>query len=114
MKALRWLTSQSYGSIYVNFGDLISVRQYFDRARGFPPLSKENGVFAKSVQEIAVEAILEHQKHLVVPIFPLIATVILSKVNNIIIILFINLMHSYMVKKLQQFTKSIITRLSSE
>ena len=79
MKALRWLSTQSYGSIYVNFGDLISVRQYVDQER-----LAGAGAFTNGVQRIALESVLQHQKHLIVPIFPLIATIILSKVRQIL------------------------------
>ena len=78
MKALRWLSTQSYGSIYVNFGDLISVREYVDRER-----SAGAGAFTSGVQHIALESVLQHQKHLIVPMFPLIATIVLSKVLKI-------------------------------
>jgi len=81
MKALKWLGSQNYGSVYLTFGDLISVRQIFERSSN-PLTSIRPELFLKAVQEIALKVVLDHQANLVVPIFAGISLVVISEVRS--------------------------------
>jgi len=73
MKAIRWLGSQCYGSIYVNFGDLISVRDFLH-----PPIPKAE--LKLQTAHLATHVIMCHTKNIVLPLFSAVATVYISKV----------------------------------
>jgi glycerol-3-phosphate O-acyltransferase len=80
LKGLKWLGSQSYGSMYVNFGEFISVRESLGAT--FPPIM-DDSIFSNQVQDIALKVIFDHQKHIVMPLFAAASTVIISKVMDL-------------------------------
>lgn len=84
LRALRWLGSQQYGSIYVNFGNFISINQVM----GLDTLSPiDERVFNKGVRDLSIQVVINHQENIVVPLFSAIATVALTEVLYQIILL---------------------------
>ena len=79
LKALRFLGGQNYGSVYVNFGNLISARGILQSCSSISPTI--DNVFSQKVQELALEVVLDHQKNLVIPVFSAVSLIILSKVR---------------------------------
>lgn len=77
-RALRWLGSQSYGCMYVNFGNFISVNEFLGCDRLFPI---EDRIFNKGVRDISIQVVLSHQENIVVPLFSAVATVALVEVT---------------------------------
>lgn len=79
IKGLRWVQSQSYGSMYVNFGEFISIRESLS-GQGCPTYLDDASLFNQRVQELGMRVVLEQQRHLVTPLFSAVAAVILAKV----------------------------------
>lgn len=78
LKGLRWLGSQSYGSMYVNFGELISIRETLGSPLSAP--YEDDRAFAQQVQGIGLRVVLAHQKTLVTPLFSAAASIILGRI----------------------------------
>jgi glycerone phosphate O-acyltransferase len=82
IKGLRWLQSQTYGSMYVNFGEFISIREILGEydTNGSPYL--DSALFTGRVQNLGMKIVLEQQRYLVTPLFSGVATIILAKVSR--------------------------------
>jgi len=80
LKALRFLGSQRYGSVYVNFGNLISARSILETISTSSP--NIDSPFSRNVQQLATNVIVEHQQHVYVPIFSAVALMFVSKVST--------------------------------
>ena len=86
LKALIWLGSQSYGSMYVNFGHPISFRAMLENeleAAEKLGAATDYDVFMKAVKQTAEATVLSHQHCLRVPMFSAVCFILLSKVDHI-------------------------------
>jgi glycerol-3-phosphate O-acyltransferase len=66
--------------MYVNFGEFISVRESLGEPLSSPYL--DDAIFTKNVQDMALNVILDHQKHLATPLFAAVATIIIGKISE--------------------------------
>jgi len=62
--------------MYVNFGEFISVREKLESE---VPRLLDDTQFSNQVQDIALQVILDHQKHIALPLFSAASVIILSK-----------------------------------
>ncbi|CAL8081175.1 unnamed protein product [Orchesella dallaii] len=79
LRALRWLGSQQYGSIYVNFGNFISVNQFLGLDTLYPV---DDRIFSKGVRDMSIQVIISHQENIAVPLFSAVATVALTEISQ--------------------------------